>query len=182
MKSYKCHKVVLATAITAIARNIEGQLDHYTCDDGKNYPIPQNVLKAEQEVIEGDYLVEYEGGYRSVSPKKAFEDGYMLEEEFMEEVTQSTLTIGSFGWAVEMMQRPAGVLKGHKVARTGWNGKGMFLMLIHPTANDQYSVIEKDGIVGTLAPYIAMKTADNQLVPWLASQTDILAGDWEIVE
>ena len=58
----------------------------------------------------------------------------------------------------------------------------MFLIYIFPYINDQYTIIEKSGIVGTLAPYLAMKTADNQLVPWLASQTDILADDWCIVE
>lgn len=81
-----------------------------------------------------------------------------------------------FGLAVEAAKN------GKKVARAGWNGKGMFLIYIFPYINDQYTVIEKDGIVGTLAPYIAMKTADNQLVPWLASQTDILANDWHIIE
>lgn len=69
-----------------------------------------------------------------------------------------------------------------KVARAGWNGKGMFLILIHPYHNEQYSVVEKPAIVGTLIAYIAMKTATNELVPWLASQTDMLAEDWAIIE
>lgn len=59
---------------------------------------------------------------------------------------------------------------GYKVARSGWNGKGMYLMLQVP---DQYSKM-------TL-PYVYMKTADNQLVPWLCSQTDLLARDWVLV-
>ena len=103
-------------------------------------------------------------GYVSWSPKEQFDNAYRK-------------TSGMPFWmAVEAMK------KGHKVARAGWNGKGMFLIYIFPYINDQYTVIEKDGIVGTLAPYLAMKTADNQLVPWLASQTDILADDWCIVE
>lgn len=72
--------------------------------------------------------------------------------------------------------------EGKKVAREGWNGKGMFLLLIDPYLNNQYHVREEPGIVGTLVSYIAMKTADNKLVPWLASQTDVLAEDWRIVE
>jgi len=62
-------------------------------------------------------------------------------------------------------------LKGSKkVARKGWNGKGMWLELQVP---DTYSKMS--------LPYIYMKTADGHLVPWLASQTDILSDDWEIV-
>ena len=57
-----------------------------------------------------------------------------------------------------------------KVARKGWNGKGMWLELQVP---DTYSKMS--------LPYIYMKTADGHLVPWLASQTDILSDDWEIV-
>lgn len=59
---------------------------------------------------------------------------------------------------------------GARVARKGWNGKGMWLELQVP---DLFSKM-------TL-PYIYMKTADGGLVPWLASQTDMLAEDWEIV-
>jgi hypothetical protein len=66
--------------------------------------------------------------------------------------------------------------QGNKVARKGWNGKGMFLFLIENWAftdgkHDNYPNL----------PFIAMKTADNKVVPWLASQTDILASDWEVV-
>lgn len=71
--------------------------------------------------------------------------------------------------------------KGYKVARNGWNGNNMFLVYVNPYLNDHYTIVEKPNIVGTLVPYIGMKTADNKLVPWLASQTDLLSEDWEIV-
>ena len=62
-------------------------------------------------------------------------------------------------------------LKGSKrVSREGWNGKGMYIQLQRPTVTSKMTL-----------PYIYMKTADNQLVPWLASQTDILANDWGLV-
>lgn len=62
-------------------------------------------------------------------------------------------------------------LKSHKkVARKGWNGKGMWLMIQWPDAYSKMTL-----------PYIYMKTADNNIVPWLASQTDLLAEDWEEV-
>lgn len=86
----------------------------------------------------------------------------------------------NFGEAIEALK------KGLKVARKGWNGKGMWLKLVE---EDHYSIIEsKVGIsMGdghnewNLLPWIGMKTADNKFVPWLASQTDILAEDWEII-
>lgn len=59
---------------------------------------------------------------------------------------------------------------GSKVARSGWNGKNMYLELQIPDANSKMTL-----------PYVYMKTADNNLVPWLCSQTDLLAEDWEIV-
>jgi hypothetical protein len=73
------------------------------------------------------------------------------------------------------------IKKNEQVARKGWNGKSMFIFLIDPYLTDQFRVIESPTMVGTLLPYIAMKTADNKLVPWLASQTDILAEDWVVV-
>lgn len=82
----------------------------------------------------------------------------------------------NFGQAIEALK------EGKAVAREGWNGKRMFLDTINPYHNNQYQVVEKKGIVGTLNSYIAMKTADNVLVPWLASQTDVLAEDYIIID
>jgi hypothetical protein len=58
--------------------------------------------------------------------------------------------------------------QGSKVRRQGWNGKGMWLALQLPDANSKMTL-----------PYIYMKTACGNLVPWLASQTDLLSFDWE---
>jgi hypothetical protein len=58
---------------------------------------------------------------------------------------------------------------GVKVSRSGWNGKGMWIALQVPDAHSKMSL-----------PYIYMKTSDSHLVPWLASQTDILASDWQV--
>ena len=60
--------------------------------------------------------------------------------------------------------------EGKRVSRTGWNGKGMWLELQVPDAHSKMTL-----------PYIYMKTAQDDLVPWLASQTDVLAEDWGIV-
>jgi len=82
---------------------------------------------------------------------------------------------------------------GKKVARHGWNGKGMFVYLVRGTVLEAFELRnEAETHVGeNLPPYshvkinshIDMKAADGSIVVgWLASQTDLLAEDWEIVE
>ncbi|KPR17983.1 hypothetical protein AN666_14970 [Enterobacter hormaechei] len=71
----------------------------------------------------------------------------------------------SFGIAIELLK------EGDRVARKGWNGKGMWLELQRPDADSDMTL-----------PYIYMRTADGQNVPWLASQTDMLSEDWVIVK
>jgi hypothetical protein len=72
------------------------------------------------------------------------------------------------------------MIYGKKVQRSGWNGKGMFLFIICGNQWDFTCDIEGVNDIDTL-PFICMKTADNKLVPWLASQTDVLANDWQEV-
>jgi len=67
--------------------------------------------------------------------------------------------------------------EGQKVSRSGWNGKGMFVFLI-----SDWDYKEENRPPYPLLPFLAMKTADNMVVPWLISQTDALAEDWGIVE
>lgn len=74
---------------------------------------------------------------------------------------------------------------GKRVARNGWNGKGMFLFLV---AGSNFTVnrepllsILGEGAEATYRPHIDMKDAEGKIVPWLASQTDLLAEDWEVV-
>lgn len=65
-----------------------------------------------------------------------------------------------------------GALKaGKKVTREGWNGPGQFLELQTPDENSKMTL-----------PYIFITTVTGDRVPWLASQTDLLAGDWKVVE
>lgn len=83
------------------------------------------------------------------------------------------------GQAIKEMQN------GAKVARLGWNGKGMFIYYVpannyraeSPVARAEWGV---DALV-PYQPYIAMKTVHGTVVPWLCSQSDLLATDWEVV-
>ena len=86
----------------------------------------------------------------------------------------------SFSLALELLKN------GYRVCRRGWNGKGMWLVLVIPEDDDTphegpgYSLWRMQGIVGHALPWIGMRTADDKFVPWLASQTDMLADDWMV--
>lgn len=136
------------------------------------------TLPNDENGSDDGYLVEYldggkpntteYAGYVSWSPKKQFEDAYRKTNGM------------NFGLAIEAMR------KKQKVARQGWNGKGMFLFLV-PGSTFNVSRppllgIYPEGTEINYCPHIDMKTADGKIVPWLASQTDMLAEDWVIVE
>jgi hypothetical protein len=68
-------------------------------------------------------------------------------------------------------QAVAEMRAGMRVRRSGWNGKGMWLELQVPDAHSKMTL-----------PYVYIRTVQGDLVPWLCSQTDLLAEDWEIVD
>lgn len=70
---------------------------------------------------------------------------------------------------------------GKQVCRKGWNGKGMWISLVPRKHWAIDALIVPHDDVMSLLPFIGMKTADDKFVPWLASQTDILAEDWMLV-
>lgn len=70
-----------------------------------------------------------------------------------------------FGVALRLMKD-----KGYKMTRKGWNGKGQYVQIQYPTETSKMTL-----------PYFYIQTVDGNLVPWLASQTDLLVEDWEIV-
>lgn len=141
----------------------------------RGWTIPEN----ENPDDEG-YLVVYvdSDNYESWSPKDVFERAYKSFDGGM-----------NFGHAIELMKM------GFKVARKGWNGKGMFIYIqegsnpyfhqLKPTVQDKLTnchVVDESGKV-TICPHIDMKAADGSIViGWLASQTDMLADDWIVVE
>lgn len=74
------------------------------------------------------------------------------------------------------------IKEGKRVAREGWNGKGMFIYLVDGSVftvnraplNKHYA----DGTTVTYLPHIDMRTADGSLTTWVASQADLLSDDW----
>jgi hypothetical protein len=141
------------------------------------------TLPADENGADEGYLVEYVdggkgntdhyAGYVSWSPSDVFDRAYRPCDGM------------TFGHAIESLKA------GQKVARQGWNGKGMWLVLvpgtpmIHPKPDTPYG---KAGIAECeILPHIDMWTTNSQgrramLPGWLASQTDMLSEDWEIVE
>ena len=130
-------------------------------------------LPANENPADDGYLVTYPDGYVSWCPKAQFESAGRPCDGM------------TFGMAIEAMKR------GAKVARKGWNGKGMYLWLL-PAANVKAewckeehlkALAEQNGGEFECLASIRMKTAENKvLTGWLASQTDMLADDWVIVE
>lgn len=74
---------------------------------------------------------------------------------------------------------------GKKVARNGWNGKGMFLFLVPGSVfkvnRAPLNTIYPEGVEIRYCPHVDMRTADGSIVPWLASQSDVLSEDWVVV-
>jgi hypothetical protein len=95
------------------------------------------------------YLVEYVDGYISWSPAKQFEDSYRMIESL------------PFSVVLEA------AIRGMKITRHGWNGKGMYIFYVEGKNNNR--------------PYLAMKTVNDEIVPWVASQSDLLETDWTII-
>jgi hypothetical protein len=125
---------------------------------------------------DGGYIVRYSDGYVSWSPESQFDKAYCQNWCY------------NFGDALYFLKA------GQKLARAGWNGKGMWIILIrggqpsmrpgsaYAEALGEYAA--SDGIVDQIAidSHIDMFTAGQTMQPgWLASQADMLAEDWGIV-
>lgn len=117
-----------------------------------------------------------EGGY-------TIENGQMIkisEVLTMNEGINARETGNSIGWAVKELYN------GRRVRRGGWNGKGMWLILVPRTSWYIYDLPpihnEMEPHVRGQTDWVGMKTVNDELVPWLCSQSDLLAVDWELAE
>ncbi len=118
------------------------------------------IIHAEPQMknAEDGYKVVYLDAYESWSPKTVFEEAYRKTDGL------------TLGLATEAMK------KNFRVSRLGWNGKNMWVRLVIPGGDN----LEFDMGYENL-PYFELKTADNKLVPWVPSQIDLLAEDYQIV-
>jgi hypothetical protein len=117
------------------------------------------------KVCEEGYKVRYQDGYESFSPKAVFEAAYRPIDSM------------NFGLAIEAMK------KGKKCRRAGWNGKNQHIELasaISYTSPEGTIVNANHEAIGNKA--IAFCGTSGVQMGWLASQADMLADDWEIVE
>jgi hypothetical protein len=164
MKKHIGTKIVLLAAMTRL---------HYNAYRGWTLPDNENGNDM-------GYLVEYtdggerndqrHDGYISWSPKAQADNAYR-ETEGM-----------PFGLAVEAMK------KGHRIARTGWNGKNMYVLLMdgYPLgvpANAETAVkhrVPPETLI-KIAPYMVIMTAQGTVSTWAPSGNDTLADDWAIV-
>ena len=110
------------------------------------------------------YFIQYPDGYKSWCPKASFE------------ASARPIDGMTFGQAIEALKQ------GKKVARKGWNGKGMYLFLADTEEMHTKAEIGPARAVAVM-PCIVMKTAQDNLQPgWLASQNDMLSDDWTLVD
>lgn len=121
-------------------------------------------LPADENGSDEGYLVECSdvaGGFVTWIPKGI-------------EVTYNSIFGLTFGFALEALKQ------GCKVARTGWNGKGQYIVLVKPGYYDVgCSLVDKPG---TLQPFLALKNAQDMFQPgWVPSQGDLFAEDWYVV-
>lgn len=135
-------------------------------------------LPEDEDGNDPGYLVEYldggqsnhpdHKGYISWSPAEVFEKAYRLCDRL------------TFGDAIEALKL------GKKVARLGWNGSEMFLFLVPGSTFEVNRPpllgIYDPGTVINYRPHIDMRTANGEVVPWLASQSDVIEEDWYIVD
>lgn len=170
MKRYIGTKIVAAKTMTRLEYN------QYRC-----WELPENENGSDQ-----GFLIEHlEGGesehdnHVSWLPKELFDKTYQGTDQNM-----------SFGHAIEMAK------DGCKIARKGWNGKNMFVVYMPPLQLPPHSTNEpgpkvndrtakhigKDTPLNSQA-YFAMFNAQKEWIPgWLASQSDMLANDWVVVD
>lgn len=100
-----------------------------------------------------------------------------LSSQGLKEAVEEKEELLSFSDALEAVK------EGERIARKGWNGKDMYLYYV-PANNYKAlteSAIQEFGESVPYSAYLAMKTAQGNVVPWLASQTDLLEEDWLIL-
>jgi hypothetical protein len=148
-----------------------------------NFDEIERFVGGDAEFRNGELLIATLEGPLRAAPKDFIIKGikgefYPCKPDIFEKTYSVAKSTGDFGWALARLK------EGKAVQRSGWNGKGMYLYLV--PANNYPPVTEharrEFGDMVPYGAYIAMKTAQNNVVPWLASQTDVLSEDWLVIE
>lgn len=134
------------------------------------------TLEGDHHASVGDYIIRGVNGELYPCKPDIFEKTYDI-------CGDNANDSHNFGWALEQLKN------GKKVQRKGWNGKGMFLTLQEGSTvkGELMRNVPAKEFYGNqevrICPHIDMKAADNTyVVGWLASQTDMLADDWQIAK
>lgn len=134
-------------------------------------------LPDDEDGADAGYLVEYMDGGK---PNVTGHDGYVSWSPKAQADAAYRETIGMpFGMAVEALK------KGARVARAGWNGKGMFVYMVPAASYPALTQVAKehfgaDGMV-PYNSYMAIKNVDGTVSTWAPSGSDALADDWAVI-
>ena len=151
------------------------------CEEVEKILSRYNVLKNDVERITGMIKEPY---YQlGESFKSANNMERLLAEKDVEEAHYYSDDGLTFGEAIQLMK------KGAKIARKGWNGKGMFVVYqkgypdgIPCNKQTAEAFGYKEGELFKCSPYMQMRCVDGTHQMWVASQSDILTEDWYVVE
>lgn len=130
--------------------------------------LSSNPMPLPGDIVDMGYKVVHPDGYESWYPQDAFNEAYHQTDGM------------NFGLAIESAKL------GKRIARKWWNGRGMYVFLadnveFHTDADISEFQGSADGVY--VADMLVMRTAQGNLQPgWLASQADLLADDWCVVE
>lgn len=204
MPEYRCHKVVRASKITKVIPGSPICLwaDVQLLEPaGATVRLSAGFYNMHQPEA-GGYLVWYANGHLSYSPEKPFTEGYRRIEHGQKDdpatslkldngthvsVSGNAITVTAPGGislsttcidleAADFSDALMWLKEGKKVARKGWNGKGLWLELQRPDEHSKMTL-----------PYIFLSypkdaiTTPGARVPWFPSQTDLLAADWLVI-
>lgn len=110
------------------------------------------------------YEIEYEDGVKSWELRHKFENKYKPSGE------------------MDMVAATIMLWRGFKMRRRGWNSQDQFIRLVPDTPSNMDCESYPEGTDVSYRPHIDIKDSQGMCAPWLASQADMLAQDWEVVE
>jgi len=132
----------------------------------ENFKTGRDFTENHIDDSEEGYKVEYPDGYISWSPKETFEAAYRTNGNY------------TYGHAVLLSKQ------GKKLQRVGWNGSGMYFYYVEGNTYPANTEIARRefGENVPYRPYLALKTAQNDIAMWSPSTSDCLAEDWQVVD